>query len=129
MLFFNLEIKELQDMNNREDILWLMFKNSDGEKIKVGELVKKESKFYFKYDIEGAKKAMDYGFTPLPSLPRINSEYFREEMFRTFADRVEARLLNDEEIFDLIKTTGAKLDEDELEFFNPEIKEEVEETE
>ncbi|HCQ89232.1 MULTISPECIES: hypothetical protein [unclassified Clostridium] len=116
-------------MNNREDILWLMFKNSDGEKIKVGELVKKKSKFYFKYDVEGVKKAMDYGFTPLPNLPRINSEYFREEMFRTFADRVEARLLNDEEIFDLIKTTGAKLDEDELEFFNPEIKEEVEETE
>ncbi|GAA0121199.1 MAG: hypothetical protein KID00_07100 [Clostridium argentinense] len=114
-------------MNNVEEILWLMFKNSDGEKIKVGELIKKESKFYFKYDVEGVKRAEEYGFTPLPNLPRINSKYFREEVFRTFAERVEAKTLNDEEIFDLIKTTGAKLAEDQLEFFNPEAKEEIDE--
>ncbi|MGL4730748.1 MAG: hypothetical protein ACRCW0_04095 [Clostridium sp.] len=104
--------------------LILMFNNS-GEKIKVGELLKKENKYYFKYDIEGVKKSTEFGFEVLENFPRINAQYFKEEVFTEFRERLASDHLTDEEVFDLLKRTGGKLAEDKLEFVTEETDEEI----
>ena len=35
-----------------KNIIWMIWKNSEGESFKVGELCRREEKYYFKYDIE-----------------------------------------------------------------------------
>ncbi len=70
-----------------KNVIWMIWKNDQGEPFKVGELSKRSEKYYFKYDIEGVKKAEEYGFSPLPYLPRVDVEYFREELFSSFSKR------------------------------------------
>lgn len=112
-------------MKNTYEKLILMFNNS-GEKIKVGEMLKKETKYYFKYNIEGVNKAKEFGFEALSNFPRINAEYFKEELFTEFKERLASEHLNDEEIFALLKKTGGKLAEDNLEFVSEDKNEEEE---
>lgn len=114
-------------MRNLEEVLLLMF-NENGESIKVGELTKKGNKFYFKYDKNGVKKATELGFKTLDGFPKIDAEYFREEMFVGFSERVVKDNLNNDEIFELLKSTGGKISEDNLQFVDPNnnIKEEKE---
>lgn len=102
-------------MEKINETLFIMF-NSGDSKIKIGELSKYDNKYYFKYDIEGAKKASEFGFEPFPNFPRINAQYFREEIFSCFKERIAGDNLDDEELFDIIKSTGARLAEDNLEF-------------
>ena len=70
------------------NIIWMIWKNKDGESFKVGELSKRPDKYYFRYDIEGVKKAEAYGFLPLPYFPIIDAKYFREGLFRSFSKRL-----------------------------------------
>ncbi|EQB90261.1 hypothetical protein J2Z44_000979 [Clostridium punense] len=67
-----------------EHSLNLVWKNENGDSFNVGQLSFRSEKYYFQYDQEGVKKAKDSGFEPLPSFPRTNSKYFKEELFTTF---------------------------------------------
>ena len=50
----------------------------------VGELQYNELGYFFKYNVEGVKAAMDEGFQLLDGFCRINSKYFSEEPFKLF---------------------------------------------
>lgn len=113
-----------------KNIIWMIWKNDQGEPFKVGELSKRSEKYYFKYDIDGVKKAEEYGFSPLPYLPRIDAEYFREELFRSFAQRLpwhgkkdvtsvlKEYNLQEYDAFELLKKTGGKTSTDRFEFIS-----------
>lgn len=114
-----------------ENAIWMMWKNVEGDSFKVGELTRREEKYYFKYDIVGVEKAKEYGFVPLPNLPIINVEYFREELFSSFSKRlpwhgkkdVSSVLkqydLEQYDAFELLKKSGGKISTDSFEFISP----------
>ena len=114
-----------------KDVIWMIWKNDQGEPFKVGELSKTLEKYYFKYDIEGVKKAEVYGFAPLPHLPKVDVEYFREELFSSFSKRLSFHgkkditsilkeyHLQEYDAFELLKKGGGKLSTDSLEFIVP----------
>ena len=74
------------------------------------------------------KKAQEYGFSPLPYLPRIDAEYFREELFRSFSERLpwhgkkdvnsvlKEYNLEEYDAFELLKKSGGKISTDSFEF-------------
>lgn len=119
------------------DVIWMIWKNDQGEPFKVGELSKTSEKYYFKYDIDGVKKAGAYGFTTLPYLPKADVEYFREELFSSFSNRLSFHgkkditsilkeyNLQEYDAFELLKKGGGKLPTDSLEFIIPYDKEYV----
>ena len=119
------------------DMIWMMWKNEEGESFKVGELCRQVEKYYFKYDIDGVEKAGEYGFSPLPNLPRIDVEYFREELFQSFSKRLPlhgkkdiSTLLKQYDLkaydaFELLKKSGGKTSTDSIEFISPFDKENV----
>ena len=114
-----------------KNIIWMIWRNSEGESFKVGELSRREEKYYFKYDASGVKKAEEYGFSPLPDLPRIDVEYFREELFSSFSKRLPGYgkkeissvlrqyELEEYDAFELLKKSGGKISTDSLEFIYP----------
>ncbi|MGH4138412.1 HipA N-terminal domain-containing protein [Clostridium sp.] len=114
-----------------KDIIWITWKNSEGESFKVGELARRDEKYYFKYDTSGVEKAEVYGFSTLPNFPRIDVEYFREELFSSFSKRlpwhdkrdVSSVLkeygLEEYDAFELLKKTGGKCPGDSFEFTTP----------
>jgi len=111
-----------------KNIIWMIWKNDQGEPFKVGELSRRSGKYYFKYDIDGVKKAEAHGFSPLPYLPRIDAEYFREELFRSFSERLhwhgkkdvtsilKEYDLEEYDAFELLKKSGGKISTDSFEF-------------
>lgn len=111
-----------------KNVIWMIWKNSEGESFKVGELIRRTEKYYFKYDILGVEKAVEYGFQPLPNLPRIDVEYFREELFSSFSKRLPSSgkkdvssILKQYEMkqydaFELLKKCGGKSLTDNFEF-------------
>ena len=114
----------------QDEILWLVWKEND-KSFKVGELHRRDDKYYFKYDVEGVEKASKYNFKVLPYLPKVDAEYFREELFRSFADRIPNKTkrniddllrqygLREYDEFELLKRTGGKSENDNLEFVDP----------
>ncbi|MBW9159542.1 hypothetical protein G9F71_001440 [Clostridium sp. FP2] len=116
------------EVNN---MMWMIWKNSEGESFKVGELSRRGEKYYFKYDISGVEKAEEYGFSPLPNLPRIDVEYFREELFSSFLNRIPGNDKRDAssilkqynlkqyDAFELLKKSGGKISTDSFEFVPP----------
>lgn len=111
--------------------IWMVWKNDQGESFKVGELSKRAEKHYFKYDIDGMKKAEEYGLYPLSYFPRVDAEYFREELFSSFSKRmpwndkkdVNSILkeydLEEYDAFELLKRSGGKMPTDSFEFISP----------
>ncbi|MBU3156368.1 HipA N-terminal domain-containing protein [Clostridium estertheticum] len=109
----------------------MMWKNKEGESFKVGELSKKTGKYYFKYDINGVESAKEYGFCPLPYFPKVDAKYFREELFRTFSNRLPGHAKKDKtsilkeyglekyDDFELLKKIGDKMLNDNIEFISP----------
>ena len=114
-----------------KDIIWMIWRNDEGEPFKVGELSKSAEKYYFKYDMDGVKEAKPYGFAPLPYLPRVDVEYFREELFSSFSMRLSqhgkkdvASILKEHNLkeydaFELLKKCGGKVSTDKFEFISP----------
>ena len=111
--------------------IWMIWKNEEGESFKVGELSRQAEKYYFKYDIDGVEKAEEYGFSPLPNLPRVDVEYFREELFQSFSTRLPVHGKKDissvlkqydlkaYDAFELLKKSGGKISTDSFEFVEP----------
>ena len=114
-----------------DSIIYMMWKNNEGESLKVGELSKKAGKYYFKYDINGMKNAKEYGFGILPYFPKVDVKYFREELFRTFSNRLpghgkkdKTSILKEYDLkkyddFELLKKIGDKILGDNIEFISP----------
>jgi hypothetical protein len=112
-----------------ENIIWMMWRNEQEESFKVGELCRKGGKYYFKYDAEGVKKAEEDGFLPLSQFPRLDVEYFREELFHSFSERLPSKReansllkeykLKEYDVFELLKRSGGKITTDSLEFVSP----------
>ena len=112
-----------------DNIMWMMWKNEQEESFKVGELCRRGGKYYFKYDIDGVKKAEEYGFSSLPQFPRLDVEYFREELFHSFSERLPGKReansllkehkLKEYDAFELLKRSGGKSATDSLEFVSP----------
>lgn len=114
-----------------KNIIWMIWKNREGEPFKVGELCKDDEKYYFKYDIDGVKRAEEYGFLPLPYFPRTDAEYFREELFQSFLNRLPGHGKRDKnsvlkeykldkyDAFELLKRSGGKISKDSFEFVVP----------
>ena len=113
-----------------DNIIWIVWKNDQEESFKVGELSKQTDKYYFKYDIDGVKRAQEYGFTPLPYFPRVDVEYFSEELFRTFSKRLPVHGkkgitsvlkeygLKKYDDLELLKRSGGKMPTDSFEFIS-----------
>jgi len=113
------------------DTIRMIWRNKKGESFKVEELCRQAEKYYFKYDIDGVEKAKDYGFYPLPNLPRIDVEYFREELFQSFSKRLPLHGkkgissvlkqydLKTYDAFELLKKSGGKISTDSFEFVAP----------
>lgn len=114
-----------------KNIIWMLWRNDQGEPFKVGELSRREEKYYFRYDNDGVKKAEKYGFSPLPKLPRIDTEYFREELFCSFLTRIPGNGKKDVnsvlkeyhlveyDPFELLVKSGGKMPKDSFEFVSP----------
>lgn len=75
----------------QKETLYLFWTNDEQKEFKIGELCKRTGKYYFKYNIEETKKALEHGFELLSGFPRIDAEYFKEELFRTFADKIPTK--------------------------------------
>ncbi|NNU77094.1 HipA N-terminal domain-containing protein [Clostridium estertheticum] len=114
-----------------DNMIYMTWKNKEGQSFKVGELSKKTGKYYFRYDINGVENAKEYGFCPLPYFPKIDAKYFREELFRTFSKYIPGHDKKDKtsilkeyglekyDDFELLKKIGDKMLNDNIEFISP----------
>ena len=110
------------------DTLKLAWNDESGNKHIVGELTKTEEKYFFKYDLFGVKKALEYGFHLLIPFPQINATYENEFLFPVFSSRLPDKRRSDikkildtyklsaYEPFELLKSSGGKLPTDKFEF-------------
>lgn len=126
-----------------DKLIWLMWKDEQGQAFKVGELSKGSEKYYFKYDVEGVKRAKEYGFSSLPYFPIVDAKYFREELFNSFSNNLPGygkkditSVLKKYDItvyddFEILKKCGGQTSEGRFEFISPykEGEEEVKEKE
>jgi len=111
-----------------KNVIWMIWKSDEGESFKVGELSKRPKKYYFKYDLDGVKKAEKHGFSPLPYFPIVDVRYFSERLFRSFSKRLPGNSKKDissilkeydlEEYDDLelLVKSGGKMPTDSFEF-------------
>lgn len=111
-----------------KDILYLVWKDKDNNKHKVGELYKEENKFYFKYLLDTVKTAMEKGFELLVAFPQLNALYDNPQLFPAFASRLPdkrrpeiKRILDtynmtEYDEFELLKRSKGKLPTDDYEF-------------
>jgi len=114
-----------------ENMIWMIWRNDEGQSFKIGELSKRTEKYYFKYDIDGVTKAEAYGFSPLPYFPKVDAKYFREGLFRSFIERLPMHgrrditsVLKEYDIeeyddLELLKKSGGKMSTDSFEFISP----------
>ena len=125
-----------------DSVIWMIWKNDQGQPFKVGELSKGTEKYYFEYDIDGVKRAEEYGLSLLPYFPIVDAKYFREELFYSFSNHLPAHGKSDitsvlkkynikeYDEFELLKKSGFKTTTDSFEFTSPfEEGEELEEKE
>ncbi len=68
-------------MSNKINLIWESEKNSN---FIIGQILNCQGRYYFSYNQEEVKKAIDEGFNVLDGFPRINSKYFSEELFKLF---------------------------------------------
>lgn len=73
-----------------EDVLYLIW-CGEKEEYKVGKLWRREKKYYFKYIVEEVKEAIEEGFELLEGFPRIDAEYFKEELFSAFVKHINIK--------------------------------------
>lgn len=114
-----------------ENTIWMIWKNEQGQAFKVGELSKRTEKYYFKYDVEGVKKAEADGFSTLPCFPIVDAKYFSEELFRSFVKRLpyhgekditsvlKEYNLEEYDDLELLEKSGGKMSTDSFEFVSP----------
>lgn len=108
---------------DKKELFNLFWKSENGSKFKIGELCRRNGKYYFKYEVESTKNAMEKGFELISSFPRLDAEYFREELFRVFADRIPNKSrkeynnnVDENDEFTALKETKGVMDKDSLYF-------------
>lgn len=87
-------------MNNKVNLTW---KSDNDNSFVIGEVLNCEERYYFRYNEENVKKAIDEGFKILEGFPRVNSKYFSEEPFRLFTRWAMEHGKFEEMSFELLK--------------------------
>jgi len=117
--------------NKLDSVIWMIWKNDEGQQFKVGELSKEAEKYFFEYDIEGSKMAQKYGFSLLPYFPIQEAKYFKEELFYSFSNNLPgygkkdvASVLKKYDIeayddFEILKKYGGQTSAGSFEFISP----------
>ncbi|MEG2354129.1 MAG: hypothetical protein RSB70_05780 [Clostridium sp.] len=118
-------------MNENSEILYLIWRISDDEYIKIGELRRTfGERYYFKYDIEGVKMATREGFKVFNTMPVVTASYFKEELFSVFIKRVSGKYkkeimecknvdnIKEYDEFELLKISRGRIKEDKVEFLS-----------
>ena len=86
-------------MDNKINLIW----RSDDNSFVIGEILNSDHRYYFKYNPEEVKKAMEEGFNVLEGFPRINSKYFSEEPFKLFTSWVGENHKGSELTFEMLR--------------------------
>lgn len=86
-------------MDNKINLIW----RSDDNSFVIGEILNSDHRYYFKYNPEEVKKAMEEGFNALEGFPRINSKYFSEEPFKLFTSWLEESHKGSELTFEILR--------------------------
>ncbi|MGH4052508.1 MAG: HipA N-terminal domain-containing protein [Clostridium sp.] len=117
--------------NKVGSVVWMIWRNDEGQQFKVGELSKEAKKYYFEYDMDGTKMAQEYGFSPLPYFPRLDAKYFKEELFYSFSNNLPGygkkditSILKKYDIqeyddFEILKKCGSQSSTVSFEFISP----------
>ncbi|OFI06974.1 hypothetical protein CLOACE_05600 [Clostridium acetireducens DSM 10703] len=80
-----------------------------GLSFKIGILEKFKKNYYFKYNVEETKKALENEeFSLFPAFPSLSGQYFKESLFSTFLNMVPKnnRGKNTDE-FEILKNIGS----------------------
>ena len=111
-----------------KDILYLVWKDKDNNKYKIGELYKEDNSFYFRYLLATVKTAIENGFELLVAFPQLNALYDNPQLFPAFASRVpdkrrpeikkilETYNMTEYDEFELLKRSKGKTQTDNYEF-------------
>ncbi|MEG1257195.1 hypothetical protein [Clostridium sp.] len=68
-------------MENKLNLIW---KSGNDNSFIIGEVLNCEERYYFSYNEDEVKMAIEEGFKALDGFPRVNSKYFSEEPFKLF---------------------------------------------
>ena len=113
-----------------DGILQLAWSDKYGTKHIIGELEKKDSKYFCRYNLDGVKQAQKFGFRPLVSFPQLNATYENSFLFPMFSSRVPDKRRPDMdkilatynlsafEPFEYLKASGGRLPIDKFEFID-----------
>ncbi len=117
-------------VQNDKDYLYLIWKSEQTRRQYIVGQLTKNGKYEFQYNRE-IDKALDAGFAPLISFPKINTVYESTELFPVFSSRLpdkkrkdidkilEKYNLNEFDAYELLKRSGARLPIDNLQFIDP----------
>lgn len=86
-------------MDNKINLIW----RSDDNSFVIGEILNSDHRYYFKYNPDEVKKAMEEGFNVLEGFPRINSKYFSEEPFKLFTSWFDESHKGSELTFEMLR--------------------------
>ena len=73
-------------------------------KILIGDVLKNENEYIFKYNKQGVEKAKEDGFKYIIGFKNINQEYFSKNLFPVFSSRVPPK--NRHDINEFLKKIG-----------------------
>lgn len=114
----------------KDDKLVLIWRNDEGKTYKIGRLKRSKNRFYFKYFNDIVSNIdEDEDFEALPMLPKINVEYFSEELFRSFVNMIPERKLkrdyDERSDFEILKSSLKSLIHKEFYFIDEDENNEV----
>lgn len=87
-------------MDNKINLVW---RSEGNNRFIIGEILNSDHRYYFKYNGEEVKKAIEEGFNILEGFPRINSKYFSEEPFKLFTSWFDENHKGSEVTFEMLK--------------------------
>lgn len=87
-------------MNSRINLVW---RSEGNNSFIIGEILNNDHRYYFKYNEEEVRKAIEEGFCILEGFPRINSKYFSEEPFKLFTSWIGESHKGSELTFEMLK--------------------------
>jgi len=85
------------------NIINLIWKSEENNSFVIGEILNSDHRYYFRYNLEEVKRAMEEGFNLLEGFPRVNSKYFSEEPFKLFTNWIEEGQKVNDLTFDMFK--------------------------
>ncbi len=87
-------------MSNKINLIW---RSENSNNFVIGEILNSNHRYYFRYNPEKVKKAIEEGFSVLEGFPRVNSKYFSEEPFKLFTSWIGENNKDSELVFETLK--------------------------